>query len=369
MSRYYYYLIIVNMVTNIIASVPVILTQHRTDGAIISMLLAIVIGVLVIYLVTKFFISVPGKTLPDLLKQTMPKWFTVVFTLALVAVWFVAGLITLLTFTILLIRFLTPEMSLVMGTVMILLFVTLGCFMKADKVMYTVEIIFLLTLPVILFIFFKAYTSEYMEWDYVKVALTFINKGPSLLPTTASFFAFLGVLNLITFNQLFTIKQKFGWKQAIFITIIGFSVLFTTYFIPIGLNGFENIESTMYPWVTSANALRLRYGIIERVVFLFLLFYLAMAVVSLLIHWHVTIELLKSVFNFNKLKIMNIRITPLIVIAIFSILTICSIIYLDEFELYQYTGYYYIILGFLIPSMLVVFWMIKRRLKQHEKKA
>lgn len=357
------------MITNIIASVPVILTQYRKDGVIISMMIGTILGLLVIFLFTKFFNSFPGKTLPDLLKQTMPKWFTISYLLSLAAVWFVAGLITLFTYSILLIRFLTPETSLLMASLMILLFVIFGCFMKADRVLYTVEIMFFLTIPIILFIFYKAYTSEQIEWDYVKVAFTYINTSPNILPTMATFYTYLGVLNLITFNQFFTIKQKFGWKQLTSIVLVGISVLFTTYFIPIAFNGFEYIETVMYPWVTTADSLRLRYGVIERVVFIFLLFYLGIAVVSLLIHWHVSIELLKSVFNFNKLKIMNVRITPLLVISIFTTITICTVLYLDEYELYLYTGYFYILLTVLIPSMLIVLWMIKRRLKQHERKS
>lgn len=367
MSRYYYYLVLVNMFANIITSVPVILFQNRKDGAIVSMILALLVGVLCIYFFTNFFNSFPGKTLPDLLKHTMPKWFTAIFTFVLVIVWFLAGLITLITFTILLIRFLAPESSLIMGTMIILLFVTFGCFMKAEKVLYTIEIIFVLTMPLLLFIFLKGYFSEHIQWLYIKVSYSFINAFPQVIPFAAAFYLFLGVLNLIIYNQFFTIKQNFGWKQLSVITVIGGGVLFTTYFIPIGFQGFENIDTMMYPWISTADSMRLRYGVIERVVFIFLLFYLAFSVISLLIHWHVTIELLKSVINFNKLKFKNVQILPFIIITIFSIITIISVQFVNEINLYYFTTYFFTSFLFLVPCLMFVLWIIKRRFKQHEK--
>ncbi|HWL26025.1 MAG TPA: GerAB/ArcD/ProY family transporter [Ureibacillus sp.] len=367
MSRFYYYLILINMIANIIASVPVILIQYRKNGVILSMILGIIVGLIIVYLITNFFNSYPGKSLPDLLKATMPKWFNIFFTFVLIGVWFFAGLITLITFTILLIHFLAPEMTHLMGTLLIVFFMAFGCFMKADKVLYTVEIIFVLTLPMLLFIFFKAYTNEQMEWDYVKVAITYINTMPRFLPFMSSVFLFLGVLNLVIFNQFFTTKQSIGWKQITFIGILGTVVLFTTYFIPIGFNGFENIESIMYPWVSTSDSMRIRYGFIERVVFVFLLFYLAISCISLLIHWHVVVELLKSIFNFNKLKIKNVKITPFIVIIAFITITAITVILIDELQIYYFTTYYYLHFAISVPSLLIVMWMIKRRLKNAKK--
>ncbi|KGR78081.1 GerAB/ArcD/ProY family transporter [Ureibacillus manganicus] len=368
MSRYYYYLVLINMFANIITSVPVVLFQNRKDGAILSMVLALIVGVCCIYFFTNFFNSFPGKTLPDMLKQTMPKWFSIIFTFVLVIVWFVAGLITLITYTILLIRFLTPETSLIMGTITILLFVTFGCFMKAEKVLYTIEIIFVITMPLILFIFLIGYFNTHIEWQYIKVAYTFINTFPQIFPFAAALYLFLGVMNLIIFNQFFTVKQTFGWKQLFIITIIGAGVLFTTYFIPIGFQGFENIDTMMYPWISTADSMRLKYGVIERVVFIFLLFYLAFSVISLLIHWHVTIELLKSVFNFNKLKIRGIQFIPFIVISIFSIITIIAVQLINELNLYFFTTYFFVSFLFLVPCLMLVLWIVKRRFKHHEKK-
>lgn len=76
MSRFYYYLILINMVANIIASVPAILLHYHNDGAVISMLLSIAAGVLLVTIYTKFFLKYPGKTLPELLEKLLPNGFT-----------------------------------------------------------------------------------------------------------------------------------------------------------------------------------------------------------------------------------------------------------------------------------------------------
>lgn len=91
MSRFYYYLILINMAANIIASVPVILLNHHKDGAVSSMLISIVVGIILVIVYTRFFNSFPGMTLPELLKKTTVKWFYqpfVFFSCHMVYSWF-----------------------------------------------------------------------------------------------------------------------------------------------------------------------------------------------------------------------------------------------------------------------------------------
>ncbi len=354
------------MVANIVASVPVILLQHRKEGAITSMIIATIVGITLIFIITRFFNAFPGMTLPDLLKKTMSKWIYTPILIYIIVVWFLGGLITLITYTILLIRFITPDMSLVMGTIIILPFISLGCMMATDRILYTVELVLVVTFPLLLFIFVKSYLSNEMEWDYVKIAITHINQAPNFLSLMATSFLFLGVANLIIFNRFFMMKQKFGLKQLLVISLLGIGVLFTTYFIPIGFNGFENVGSVTYPWIATSDALRIKYGVIERVVFVFLLFYLAVSVISILIHWHVVVELLKYMFDFNKLKIKNIRMMPVIIVLMFVAISIFTISTLNEYDIYKYTGYYFLQFAILVPILLIVLWFIRRRLK-HEK--
>lgn len=351
------------MAANIIASVPVILLNHHKDGAVSSMLISIVVGIILVIVYTRFFNSFPGMTLPELLKKTTVKWFYQPFVFFLAVIWFIAGLITLITFTFLLIRFLTPQMPIIQISLTIILSVIFGCLMKTERVLYTVELILLITIPLILYIFFKAYSSDNLQWDFVKEAALYVNQMPNFNAFSASFYLFLGSANLFLFNRFFTEKQNFGWKQIIIIAFISITTLFTTYFIPIGFNGFENINELVYPWIATSDSLRMEFFIIERVLFVFLLFYLGIAFLSILVHWHVSMEFLKFVFKLDNIKYKENIIGKFFPIPFFIGISLFCVRQLNEYELFRYTTYFYNVLVFIFPVMVVLFFFIKRRMK------
>lgn len=363
MSRFYYYLILINMVANIIASVPVILLHFHKEGAVSSMLLAVIAGTVLITVYTRFFNSFPGMTLPELLQKTFAPWFHLPVVFLLAVMWFIAGLITLISFTFLLIRYLSPEMPIIQIGLTIIVPVIFGALMKTDRVLYTVEIILLITFPLILFIFYKAYTSESLEWDFVKEAALYVNQLPNLNVFSACFFLFLGVANLFIFNRFFTKEQIFGWKQIIIIAIVSVSTLFTTYFIPIGFNGFENIDELIYPWISTSDSLRMDFFIIERVLYVFLLFYLGIAFLSIIIHWHVCLEFLKFVFKLDNIKYKGKNIGKFFPIPFLMAISLFFIRELNENQLFRYTSLFYNSLIIAFPLMVTLFFFIKRRMK------
>ncbi|MFF5996693.1 GerAB/ArcD/ProY family transporter [Lysinibacillus sp. KU-BSD001] len=366
MSRFYYYLILINMMANIIAFVPVILLHHREDGAVSAMILGLLAGIILVSIYTRFFNEFPGKTLPDLLQKTTAKWFYNPFLFLLAIMWFIAGMITLVTYTFLLIRFLTPEMPIIQICLSIILSVIFGCLMKTDRVFYTVEIVLLLTFPLILLIFFVAYLNENLMWGFIKEAASYVNQIPNINAFSACFFLFLGASNLFIFNRFFTQKQKYGWKQILAIAVIAIITLFTTYFIPIGFNGFNNIEHLVYPWISTSDSLRMKYLLIERVLYIFLLYYLAIAFLSILIHWHVSFELLKYIFNLEKIKWKDKKLGIFLPVTFFIGFSILFVLIFDENSLFQFTNIFYNVLIIFFPAMIFLFVYIKRRMKYVE---
>lgn len=354
------------MVANVIASVPAILLHFHNEGAVSAMVLSVVIGTIIVTIYAKFFNAFPGMTLPDLLQKTTSKWFYNPFIFLLAVTWFIAGLITLITFTFLLIRFLTPEMPIIQISLAIILSVIFGCLMKTDRVLYTTEIILILTCPLTLFIFFKAYRSDDLRWEFVQEAALHFYQMPNIYAYSASFFLFLGVGNLFIFNRFFKNKQNFGWKQITITFIISVTTLFTTYFIPIGFNGSESIGDLVYPWITTSDSLRMRYSIIERVLYVFLLFYLAIAFLSILIHWHVSFEFLKYVFNLEKIKYKEFNLGIFLPIPFFTVISLYLIPTLNEYQLYRYASWFYNIQIVVFPAMIILFLFIKRRIRYAE---
>ncbi|MCM3386897.1 GerAB/ArcD/ProY family transporter [Ureibacillus chungkukjangi] len=366
MSRYYYYLILINMVANIIASVPAILFQYHKNGAVSSMIFGIVAGTILVTVYTRFFNGFPGMTLPDLLKKTTSKWFYKPFLFFLAVMWFLAGLITLVTFTFLLVRYVTPEMPITQISLTLILSVIFGCLMRTDRVLYTVELVLLLTFPLILFIFYKAYSSDSLNRDFIMEAALYVNQMPHVNSFGACFFLFLGVANLFIFNRFFTQKQKFKLKHISIIGIIATLTLFTTYFIPIGFNGFESIDKLVYPWISTSDSLRMEFFMIERVLFVFLFFYLGIAFLSILIHWHVSMEFLRFVFNLDNIKFKGFKVGKFIPVSIFIAISLFLVRRLNEYQLFQISSTLYNGLVIIFPLMIILFFFIKRRMKDAE---
>jgi hypothetical protein len=106
---------------------------------------------------------------------------------------------------------------------------------------------------------------------------------------------FTGYINLVIFNRLTgsygAIKLKWG------IPLLGTLVLLTTFFIPIGIHGTIAVNDYIYIWPSTADSLRMEFGFIERVLFVFLLLYLNFSLVFICVTWHVGAELLKGIFT------------------------------------------------------------------------
>lgn len=151
-----------------------------------------------------------------------------------------------------------------------------------------------------------------------------------------------------------------------FIVLISIGTLFTTYFIPIGFNGFEGINELVYPWISTTDSIRMDYFIIERVLFMFLLFYLGIAFLSILIHWHAAVEFLKFTFNLEKIKYKDKVIGIFLPLPIFVGISLYFVTVLTEYQLFQYSSYFYAGMVFIFPGIILLFTYINRRMKNDE---
>ncbi|MBD8004383.1 GerAB/ArcD/ProY family transporter [Bacillus norwichensis] len=364
MNRFMYCLLFVNMIANMISAVPKVLLDHRTDGAIVSMLLSLIFGLILLYITGNFFSKYPGKDFPSLLKEYAPSWMYWPFNLLIACVWFSAGLITLVTYSFMLKRFLTPEMSITWIAISFLIVVSFGVLMNTESVLYTVENVLLLSFPLVALIIYKAFSSKQFEWDFVREAIMHFNHLPNYSSFSAATFAFVGISNMIIFNRAFTHKKtRVTWKQISLIGVIGTGVLGTLYFAPIGLNGFDHINHLVYPAISTSDTLWLKFGIIERLLYIFLPLFLAISFLNLLIHWHIAIEACKNMIWFKKFKLKKMNLTSYLYLIVFWTITLIVINSLSEHTLLLYSGYFYNIGPPLILLFFFCFWYINRRVK------
>ncbi|WP_212951839.1 GerAB/ArcD/ProY family transporter [Siminovitchia terrae] len=364
MNRFVYYLIFVNMTANMISAVPKILLDHRMAGTIVSILLSVIFGLILFYINGNFFNQFPGKDFPALLKEYAPSWMYWPFTLLIASVWFAAGLMTLITYSFMLKRFLTPDMPITWIASSFLIVISFGILMNTKSVLYTVENVLIFSLPLVLFLIYKSFSSEQFEWDFVREAIMHFNHLPNYSAFSAASFIFAGVSNMIIFNRAFTqTKTRVTWKQMSIIGSVGTLVLTALYLSPIGLNGFEKIEHLVYPAISTSDTLRMKFGIIERVLYLFLPLFLAISFLNLLIHWHVAIETCKNVIWFKKFEWKKNNLTPYLYLIIFWIITLILVNALSEYTLLLYSRYFYNLIPPLTLLFFFSFWFIKRRAK------
>ncbi|WP_040209594.1 GerAB/ArcD/ProY family transporter [Neobacillus jeddahensis] len=355
MNRYFLYLVLLNMLINVIIFVPKILIEYRYDGAVMGVLIAIPIGIALNYLFSTTLTKFPQQGLPEIISLLKHHWFGVVHLVGIQLVWFTAGLITLISFIDILTRFINPEMPKLLLLTIFLAALFLIIQMPTDRVMYLLEIILFLNTPLIAFIIFKAFSNEYLSWDSMLEVGTHIWAWPSLKAIAAATYCFSGYTNLIIFNRV--IKGKLKLWNFFIITVLGVFNLFTTFFIPIGFHGSDGAQELLYPWITTADSLRLVYSPIERVIFLFLMFYMSISLMSISIHWHVALELLKGTFR-GKVNMKK----NWIVLSFFGVFSVIGVIYLNALLLNKITVYWLIgRLGFELLVVCIFFFWARRR--------
>lgn len=88
--------------------------------------------------------------------------------------------------------------------------------------------------------------------------------------------------------------------HVIFIPILGFGILLTSVLIPIGFHGTEAVASYTAPWISTADAMRLKYSFIERVVFMLLSVYISLSLLFIIVVWHVGQEMLLALFPVKR---------------------------------------------------------------------
>lgn len=329
MTRYFYLLVFLNMISNVILFVPRILIDHRFDGAVISIPIGTMISILLLFLFTKAMLCFPGKGLPEILQENTPAWFQKSFIFLLSLNFLVAGGFGQAAYASIIKRFISPDVSTGSILLLFLILVSSLSMMRSRSIVYLLEILFVINIPFIAFITLKAYGSDEISWHAIQEVATYINEPPNLSSLSAATYTFSGYANLVIFNRLF--KEKFQPKYFWAIACIGFLNLCTTFFVPIGFQGTQAVGDYIYPWIATADSLRMEFGFVERMLFFFLVLYISISIISSIVHWHVGLELIKSLFSQSKTESKQWFIAPyqpnwskwrpLIIVGIFSATT------------------------------------------------
>ncbi|MCP8615392.1 GerAB/ArcD/ProY family transporter [Salirhabdus salicampi] len=363
-NRYFYYLIAGTMLANIVGFVPRILIEQRMDGLVWAIFIGTFLGMAILYFYSELWDKFPGKTYAELLYKFTPKWFASSFTFITACIWFTSGFMFLLGFTFIARRFITPETSLTMIMLLFLLPLLFGCMMDSKRILYATEMILILVVPLMIIIFVRAYTSENLDWNSMKLPITYVAAMPSYFAIAAAGYSYDGVLNLAHFNKVFTKKRKIKKIMYTSIAILGIMNLVTASFIPIGINGIDGVGSINHPWILTSDSFRIEFGFFERIFFLFLLLFMAVAILVILHHWHVSYRFFAFILHFPKLKIRNKEIVPYLIILSFLTISLIGIHSIDEDMIFILAKWWFVCVQPLVTLHTIVLYYMYRRAKK-----
>jgi hypothetical protein len=354
MNRYFLYLMLLNMMASTVIFVPKILIDARFHGAVMALIIAIPIGTGFSFLLSKAMSSFPEQGLPEILGQLKHKWIKNVILSFLPIFWYSAGVLTLIGFVDILERFINPEAPKLLSLSIYLAALCLIIELPTQRVMYLLEIILFLNIPFIAFIIYKGFTSDYMSWDSILEAATHVFEWPNLTTIATASYVFSGYTNLIIFNRL--IKNKIKIWNFITVFVLGVFNLFTTYFIPVGIHGIDGSHAMLYPWIITADSLRLVYSPIERAIFLFLMLYMSITLMSVAIQWHVGFEMINGLWKGKESPIKKWT-----VVFFFIAGTVPAVLFLNTISLFQIAGFFMVIrLGVEIFIIVLSFILARR---------
>ncbi|CAH1209965.1 hypothetical protein PAECIP111892_03361 [Paenibacillus auburnensis] len=329
-NRYFYWLFIMNSLINIINFVPRELMDTRFKGAQTSILAAVVLGTAFVYLFTALMAKFPGKGIQEILDTAFSRVFIIPLMVIFAALWCAAGLITILSFIDITLRFISPDTGPYLVVLGFLVVVFFCARMDSLSLLYGLEVMLGISVPLILYTLFKAVTNPDFSWDAVLQIITYFPHAPDVKSMAAATFSFSGYINMAVFNR---VLPKLRLKHRWILGVQGLAVLLLTFYVPIGYFGTVAVERHVYTWFSTADSIGINTFIIERMLFIFYFAYLNLSLTSVIIHWHVGKELLTGLFPSPKNPKSKAKVwRELAILGLFSAVTLI-LMRLDQYQL------------------------------------
>jgi hypothetical protein len=348
------------MLTNVTAFVPQILISKRYDGAVISILISVVVGPLLLLLFMYALSRYPGQGIPEIVSSMTPRWVFIGMMSYLSFIWFTGGMTSLLVVSDTTIRYITPDTPFMLGIAMALFF-TCACVMmlKSDNLLFFIEVILFLNVPLILVIFFTSFADRSFNLDAVMTVSTHVNHAPSWIAICAATYVFSGYANMAILNRSFpqSISLKGMWMYG----VLGFGILLTSFAIPIGYQGVDGVTDLIYPWITTSDSMQIELGIVERVMYIYLLLYSGITITNTILHWHVAMALMHSILPPSR-KQRSVPLSTWVIVSVFAAITLTISWFIKEQSIQQ-IGEIWLQIRFCTEVTLAVslFYFVRRR--------
>lgn len=282
----------------------------------------------------------PGQGVPEILADRLPRWLCAGLLSIAAAVLMIQGIQTVAGFTVVINRFISPDIKVIYLLMFTVLLAWLGATRSTKTVLILTEISLLLNVPLVVVLLLKSIGGTMMDWDAVMAVANHLPFAPTYKGVAAASFVFFGFTPLSVMNRLLTADMK--WRGLWILPILGMFTLLASFFIPIGYHGTEAIENYVYPWTTTSDSLEMEYGLIERAIFIFSSLYLNLSMLYAIVAWHVALEWFKG--GFSKKRHVNPDQTerPLLIKIICGVFVILAFMYvklLNEQQFFEFGAF------------------------------
>lgn len=349
MNRYFYYLVFINSITNIIVFAPEMLLQDRYKGALASIVLAMPFFTLLLYLFNKAMYVFPGQPLPEILKTVMPPWVQKTIMLVSFPVWYVSGSMMLLVVSDIIQLVINPEMPVILN-IGFLSFVVLFVVRYSSKtVLYGLEVFFWFIVPLMTFIFLKAMTDSKFSWHALMDAGGHFASTPTLFAFAAAGYSFAGFTDMFSFHQDF--QGSYAARHLWLIPVFNFIAVIMAFSIPIGMLGIEAVGDYKYPFISASDSLSLKMGIIERVYFIFLILYILISIINIIVHWKVSYDLFRDMLR-HQFQIQRLTKSTRVCLAVFFLFPFIIYWIFNDYQLIMFVKYWLLLL-----VLFELFWV------------
>lgn len=345
MNKYFYYNYFTVAFTNLLVFVPYVLIQNRYNGSVMGLLIGFIIGMLLLYLFTKVTQAFPNKDVIQIMSEAKQHWFIYVFVSIKTVISIISTILVVGGYAVIVSRYLNPDSDLKMIILLMLLATGYASTRQLLSVAYLIEFMMFITIPFILYIMYKTFTNPIFTWDSVMAVTQHYTKIPNLLTIASATFFFSGYTHLTLFINRKDKPLKFSnsWLAPILV----FIVALITIIVPIGMLGTETSAQYLFVWTVAADATEIPYGFIERLMFIFIIVLLSIAITYTVSTLSQVIDACKQTIVLFSKKVTQKQVEriPLYIYSLLAIVIFICVIFNNDF-LFERVAKWYLVIHF-----------------------
>lgn len=357
MNKYFYYNYFTVAFTNLLVFVPYVLIQNRYNGSVLALLIGFIIGMLLLYLFTSVTSKYPNKDVIQIMSEAKQNWFIYIFVSLKTIISIISSILVVGGYAVIVSRYLNPDTDLKMVIILVLLATGYAATRNLLSVAYLIEFMMIITIPFIVFIMYKTFTNPIFTWDSVRAVAQHYQKIPNLLTIASATFFFSGFSHLTLFvNQK---NKPLKFKNSWLAPIITFVIALITIIVPIGMLGTETSAQYLFVWTVAADATEIPYGFIERLMFVFIIVLLSIAITYTVSTLSQVIDASKQTLLLFSKKMTPKRVNrlPIYIYSVLAIVIFICVLFNNDF-LFEIVAKWYLIIHFLAELLFTTLLFI-----------